>query len=92
MADVTFGDKIGSKVMTLKPFSYLENNIVVFEFESCYYIFIFGLVLIIHTANKLFQGYINISFSPLNCSFVYSLICVFVHLSTFRSTFCNTSF
>ena len=25
MTDITFGDKMGSKVMTLKPFSYQEN-------------------------------------------------------------------
>ena len=29
MTYVTFGDKMGSKVMTLKPFSYQENYIVV---------------------------------------------------------------
>ena len=29
MTDITFGDKMGSKVMTLKPFSEQENYIVV---------------------------------------------------------------
>ena len=29
MTDITFGDKMGSKVMTLKPFSIQENYIVV---------------------------------------------------------------
>ena len=26
--DITFGGKMGSKIMTLKPFSYQENNMV----------------------------------------------------------------
>ena len=29
MTDITFGDKMGSKIMTLKPFSEQENYIVV---------------------------------------------------------------
>ena len=31
VTDITFGDKMGSKVMTLKPFAYQENYIVVYE-------------------------------------------------------------
>ena len=38
MTDITFGDKMGSKVMTLKPFSLQENYIVVVrarEIDKC---------------------------------------------------------
>ena len=62
MTDITFGDRMGSNVMTLKPFSYQENYIVVYMFESCYYIFLFERVLIIHVAYKVFQEYINLAF------------------------------
>ena len=44
MTDITFGDKMGSKVMTLKPFSYQENYIVVvYVCILLLYIFLKGL-------------------------------------------------
>ena len=41
--------------MTLKSFSYQENYIVVVYVVSCYYIFLFEKVLIIHMAYKVFK-------------------------------------
>ena len=73
MTDITFGDKMGSKVMSLKPFSYQENYIDVHMFESCYKIFLFERVLIIHMAYKVFQKYIN-----LVCLFIWPFVSLFV--------------
>ena len=41
LKDFIFGDKMGSKFMTLKPFSYQENYIGVYMFESWYYVVFF---------------------------------------------------
>ena len=41
-----------SNVMTIKAFQFQENYIVVYIFESCYYIFFSEWVLVIHMAYK----------------------------------------
>ena len=52
-------DTMGSKVMTLKPFLYQENYIVVVNVCILSLYFLFKRVFIIHKAYKIFQEYIN---------------------------------
>ena len=66
MTDIAFGDKMGSKVMTLKPFSYLSWYIS--HSHTCrvllLYYFHFERVLIMRVTYKVFQEYMNlVSFS-----------------------------
>ena len=60
MTNITFGDKMGSKVMTLKPFITRKLHCRGICFVSCYYIFLFERVYIIHMAYKVFHEYISV--------------------------------
>ena len=63
---MSFGDKMGPKVMTLKSFSYQENYIVVVYVCILLLYSSFERVLIIHMAYKVFQGYINLVPLPIS--------------------------
>ena len=55
MTDITFGDKMGSEVILI-PKIILSR----YMFVSCYYIFLYERVLIIHMAYKVFQECIHL--------------------------------
>ena len=83
VTDIRFGDKLGSKVMSLKPFSYQENYIVVvYVCNLLLYFFLFEWVLIIHMAYKVSQKYINLvslSIWPFASLFVRSSVRLFLN-------------
>ena len=70
VTDITFGDKMGSKFMTLKPFSYQENYIVV--------VYVFILLLYVSFRNDLNHTYNTQSISGI---YTFSLS---VHLAFVR--------
>ena len=80
---MTFGDKMGSKVMTLKSFSYQENYIVV-VYVCILLLYSFSeRVLIIHMASKVFQGYINLVPLP-----IWPFVSLFVRPSVYPFVNC----
>ena len=90
MTDFTFGDKMGSKVMTLKPFSYQEYYTVVVYvcILLLYFSFLKGLnrTYGIQSISGIYK--ISISVHLL----VFSFVRLFVHLFTFGSKFCSKRF
>ena len=79
MIDITFGDKMGSKVMTLKPFSLQENYIVV----------VYVCMLLLYFS---FCKGFNHTYGIQSISGIYKLS-VFVHFAvckSFRSSACSS--
>ena len=81
--DITFGGQTGVK--GYDPSAILISGkikLLWYLFVSCYYIFLFERVLIIHMAYKVFQEYINIvslSICPCVSLFICPSVCPFVN-------------
>ena len=76
MTDITFGDKMGSKVIPLNHSHTKKITLSWCMFVSWYYIFLFETVLIIHMAYKVFQEYIfSLSVHLFVCKSFRSSVC-----------------
>ena len=81
MTDITFGDKMGSKVMTLKPFSEQENYIVV----------VYVCIMLLYFSFWKGLNHINHTYGIQSISGIYKLS-LSVHLAvckSFHSSACS---